>query len=126
MFGYVRPNIVKKTSQKIYRMPFYVSINVAMKRNWQSLTKLANANGNNDFENDNFGQNFDFYNSQKLEKIIEENSGETLVQNILNHEQIIDGDSKTLTIPLRESFRPLGIKILIHFYCLLGGFIYKM
>ncbi len=103
----------------------YVSINVAIKPNWQSLTKLANASGNNDYENDNFGQTFDFYNSHKLEEIIEENSRETLVQNILTPEQIIDGDSKTVTIPLRESFRPLGIKILIYFYCLLGGFIMK-
>jgi hypothetical protein len=104
----------------------YVSINVAIKPNWQSLTKLANASGNNDFKSDNFGQTFDFYNSHKLEKIIEENSEETLVQNILNPEQIIDGDLKTLTIPIGESFRPLGIKNLIHFYCLMGGFIYEM
>jgi hypothetical protein len=31
----------------------YVAANVAIKPNWQSLIKLANANENNDLENEN-------------------------------------------------------------------------
>ncbi len=31
------------------------------------------------------------------------------MQNILNHEQIIDDDSKILTIALGEGFRPFGL-----------------
>ncbi len=109
MFGYVWLNIVIKPLRKIYKTPLYVSINVAIKPNWQSLTKLANASGNNDYENDNFGQTFDFYNSHKLEEIIEENSRETLVQNILNPKQIIDDDLKTLAIVPWKGFWALGL-----------------
>ncbi len=43
-------------------MHFYVATNVAIKPNQESLTELTNANGNNDFENDNCGQNFDLHN----------------------------------------------------------------
>ncbi len=48
-------------------------------------------------------------NWSKFKIYIEENFGETLVQNILNLEQIIDDDSKTLTIAPREDFQPLGL-----------------
>jgi hypothetical protein len=57
-------------------------------------------------KNDNFEQNFELDN---LNKHIEENFKETLVQNILNLEQIIDDDSKTLIIVPREGFQPLGL-----------------
>jgi hypothetical protein len=40
----------------------YVVANVTIKPNWQSLTKLTNASENNDFENDKFGETFDFHN----------------------------------------------------------------
>ncbi len=61
-----------------------VVANVAIKPNWQSLTKLTNASENNDSKNDKFGQTFDFHNWNKIEEIIEKNSKETMVQNILN------------------------------------------
>ncbi len=51
MYGYVWANIVIKTLQEISKMPLYVTTNVAIKPNWQGLIKLANVNGNNDFEN---------------------------------------------------------------------------
>ncbi len=56
----------------------YVTINVVMKPNWQILIELANASGNNDFENDNCGQTFDFHNSKKIEEIIEKKSRENI------------------------------------------------
>jgi len=82
----------------------YVVVDVTIKSNWSSLTKLANASGNNDYENDNFQQTFDFQNSNKFENFIEEDSRKILVQNILNLKQIIDNDSKTLTIALGKGF----------------------
>jgi hypothetical protein len=100
MSSYVQPNIGMKTLREIYKMPLYVATNIAIKPNWQSSTKFANASGNNDLENDNFEQTSHFHNSKKFEEIIEENCGKTLVQNILNPKQIIDDDLKKLTIIL--------------------------
>ncbi len=67
-------------------MPLYVTSNVLIKPDWQNLTKLANASGNNDLENDNFEQTFDLHNLDKIEEIIEKNHGKTLVQNIMSFE----------------------------------------
>jgi hypothetical protein len=50
VFGYVRPNIMKKTLQEIYKTPLYVTTNVWIKPNWQKLIELANENANNDSE----------------------------------------------------------------------------
>jgi len=83
-------------------MLLYVVTNVTIKSNWSSLTKLVNAIGKNDYENDNFQQTFDFHNSNKFEKIIEEDSRKIFVQNILNPKKFIDNDSKTLTITLSK------------------------
>jgi O-acetylhomoserine/O-acetylserine sulfhydrylase-like pyridoxal-dependent enzyme len=83
-------------------MLLYVVTNVTIKSNWSSLTELVNAIGKNDYENDNFQQTFDFHNSNKFEKIIEEDSRKIFVQNILNPKKIIDNDSKTLTIALSK------------------------
>jgi hypothetical protein len=44
-----------------------------------------------------------------FEEIVEENYGDTMVQNILDLEQIIDDKSKSITIVPRESFRLLGL-----------------
>lgn len=73
MFGYVWPNIVIKTLQETYNTLLYAIADATIKSNWLSLTELANASGNNDYENDNFQQTFDFHNLKKFEKIIEEN-----------------------------------------------------
>jgi hypothetical protein len=62
-------------------MPLYITSNVAIKPNWQSLTKLAN-----DLENDNFEQTFDLHNLKKFEEIIGKDHGKTLVQNIMSLE----------------------------------------
>jgi hypothetical protein len=42
--------------------------------------------------------------SGKSEKIIEENYGNTLVKNILNPKQIIDDNTKSLTIAPKKGF----------------------
>jgi hypothetical protein len=44
-----------------------------------------------------------------FEEIVEENYGDTMVQNILFPKQIIDNKSKSITIVLGESFRFLGL-----------------
>ncbi len=100
MLGYVQPNIVIKTLQEIDKMPLYITTNVAIKPNLQGLIEFANASGNNDLENNNFEQISHSHNLDKSKEIIEKNCGETLVQNILHLEQIIDDDSKTLIIVL--------------------------
>jgi hypothetical protein len=41
--------------------------------------------------------------------MFEENYGDTMIQNILDLEQIIDDKSKLITIVFRESFRLLGL-----------------
>jgi hypothetical protein len=86
----------------------YVATNVAIKPNWQILIKLENANGNNDYEIENFEETFYLHNSKEFKEIIKENFAKSLVQNILNPKQIIDDNSKTITIALGEGFRPLG------------------
>ncbi len=102
-------NIVIKTLQETYITLLYVVVDVTIKPNWSNLTKLANASGNNDYENDNFQQTFDFHNSFFFEEIIKENPGKRSVQNILNPKQIIDNDSKTLIIIVGLFFEPLGL-----------------
>jgi len=47
----------------------YAIADATIKSNWLSLTELANASGNNDYENDNFQQTFDFHNLKKFEKL---------------------------------------------------------
>jgi len=98
MLGYVQPNIVIKALQEIDKMPLYKTKNVAIKPNLQGLIEFANASGNNDLENNNFEQIFHSHNLDKSKEIIEKNCGETLVQNILYLEQIIDHHLKTLII----------------------------
>jgi len=48
----------------------YITANVVIIPNWQSLTKLLNASANNDYKNDNLGQTFDLHNSKKFKQII--------------------------------------------------------
>jgi hypothetical protein len=98
-----------KALQKNYEMHLYVVANVAIKPNWQGLIELANATRNNDFENDNLEQTFSFIYFKKNCRNHSRNYGETLVQNILHPEQIIDDDSKTLIIVPIEGFQPLGL-----------------
>jgi hypothetical protein len=40
---------------KNYNRFLYLATNVVMKPNWHNLIELANASGNNDYKNDNFG-----------------------------------------------------------------------
>jgi hypothetical protein len=58
-------------------MHLYVATNVAIKPNWQMQVEIMILK---------------MTILRKFEKVIEENSKETLVQNILNLEQIIDDD----------------------------------
>jgi hypothetical protein len=87
-----------KTLQEIDKMPWYITTNVAIKPNLHGLMEFANASGNNDLENKNFEQISHLHNLDKFKEIIEKHCGETLLQNILHLEQIIDDDSKTLII----------------------------
>jgi len=92
-------------------MPLYVTTNVIIKPNWQGLIELVLLSGNYDYKSDNFEEISHPHNVDKVEEIIEENCGETLVQNILHFKQIIDDDSKTLTIALAKGFQPLGLSL---------------
>jgi hypothetical protein len=48
-------------------------------------------------------------NLDMFEELVEENYGDTMVQNILDLEQIIDRKSKSIIIVPRESFRLFGL-----------------
>ncbi len=76
----------------------YVTANVIIKPNWQGLIELVLVSGNYDYKSDNFKEISYPHNVNKVEEIIEENCGKTLVQSILHPKQIIDDGSKTLTI----------------------------
>jgi len=58
-------------------MPLYVATNVAIKPNWQMQVEIMILK---------------MTILKKIEKVLEENSKKTLVQNILNLEQIIEDD----------------------------------
>jgi hypothetical protein len=62
-----------------------------------------------------FEDNSNFNNLDAFEEIIEKNYGEKLIQDILNHEQIIDDNCKSLVIAPREGFQPLGLFCDKHF-----------
>ncbi len=48
-------------------------------------------------------------NLDTFKKICDENCTYTLMQNILNVEQVIDDNDKSIRITLEEAFQPLGL-----------------
>jgi hypothetical protein len=50
MLGYMCPNIVMKTLQKLCETPLYIDANVSIKSNWQGLVELANASENTQYK----------------------------------------------------------------------------
>jgi hypothetical protein len=54
-------------------------------------------------------QDFDIDNLNTFEEIIEDNFRDTLVQNILGPQQIVDNNSKSLILALGKGFQPFGI-----------------
>jgi hypothetical protein len=56
-----------------------------------------------------FQNYFNFNNSIFFEKVIEKNDSDTLIQDILKHEQIIDGNCKSLMIAHGKGFQHPGL-----------------
>ncbi len=109
MLGYVRPNVVIKALQQIYKTPLYIDAKVLVKPNWQGWIELVNVANENELQKHEFEQDFDIDNLNTSEKIIEGSFGNTLIQNILDLEQIVDDNSKSLSLAPGEGFWPLGI-----------------
>lgn len=103
MLGYVHPNIVIKTLQQIHEPPLYVNAKVYIKPNWKGLVKLANATKATEsflkLENEFNVKNLDIF-----EEIAENNWGNTMIQNLLNPNQIIDDKSQPIIISFGENF----------------------
>jgi hypothetical protein len=58
----------------------------------------------NELQKHEFEQDFDIDNLNTSEKIIEGSFGNTLIQNILDLEQIVDDNSKSLSLAPGEGF----------------------
>ncbi len=59
-------------------------------------------------------ETFDFNHFETFEEIMEKYNIDTLVENILNSEHIIDDNQNLITIVLGEGFQPLGLFCDIH------------
>jgi hypothetical protein len=59
-------------------------------------------------------ETFDSNNFETFEEIMEKNNIDTLVENILNSENIINDNQDSITIVLGKGFQPLGLFCDIH------------
>jgi hypothetical protein len=92
MLGYVGPNIIIKVLQELCQTPLYKSVKISSRPTWQDLVELAHTNE-----------------IIELEIFFDEDCTNTLVQNILNLQHVIDNNDKSITIVLEEGFQPLGL-----------------
>jgi hypothetical protein len=82
----------------------YISAKISIKPNWEDLTKFANTSKNIDFEQNIIENDINEENSDKFEKMLEEKNTNTLLHNLLDVEQIVDNNNKSLTIAPSEVF----------------------
>jgi len=76
------------------------------------LVELANASEK--YMTKMIYETFDFSHFEKFEKNMKKDNINTLVENILNSEHIIDDNQDSITIVLGEGFQPLGLFCDIH------------
>ncbi len=67
MSSYVRPNVVIKELQNIYKIPLYIDAKVLIKPNQQGLIKLTNVANEMNYKNMNL-KDFDTNNLNTFEK----------------------------------------------------------
>ncbi len=77
--------------------------------------ELANISQETEIQKKEFQNDYNFNNSNFFEKVIEKNDSDTLIQDILKPEQIIDGNCKSLTIAHGKGFQSFGLFCDKHF-----------
>ncbi len=82
---------------------------ISIKPNWEDLIEFANACKNFDLEHNFFENDINEENLDKFEKMLKENNANILIHNLLDVEQIVDSNNKSLTIAPSEGFSPLGL-----------------
>jgi hypothetical protein len=106
MSGFVRPNIVMKALFDLCKAPLYENANISIKEDWKDvMDSLINDDNILNKKNEttlNEPISFDGF-----EEVKDIEGTDTLIQNILEPENIIDDDS--IAIALGENFRPLGL-----------------
>jgi hypothetical protein len=90
MSSHVQPNIIIKTLYKLSKTPLYVNANVLVRRDWKMLKNLVNVCQNDKVEIYLFDEALNTLNVDKFEEIIDEDHVDTLVQNILIIEHVVD------------------------------------
>jgi hypothetical protein len=77
--------------------------------------EFTNISQESEIQKKEFQNDYNFNNSNKFEEVIKKIYSDTLIQDILKPEQIIDGNCKSLTIAHGEDFQPLGLFCDKHF-----------
>jgi hypothetical protein len=75
--------------------------------NWQDLVELANKNETIKLEEHTIDANLELKKPNMFEEIVDEDYTNTLVQNILSLEHVIDNNDKSLTIAFGKGFNLL-------------------
>jgi hypothetical protein len=107
MSGFVRPNIVMKALNDLCKTPLYKDANVYIKQDWKdimdsSMNEVPTSNNKNEHISEGL------ISSDGFEEIHDDQGTDTLIQNILEPEQIFDDDDSIAIAP-GENFRPLGL-----------------
>ncbi len=71
--------------------------------------ELANVSENVDSKKNVIAKSIQIMNLNTFEEICDEDCIDTLVQNILNVEQVVDDNDKSIIIAPREGFQPFGL-----------------
>ncbi len=77
--------------------------------NWQDLVELANTNETIKLKEHTIDANLEVKKPNMFEEIVDEDYTNTLVQNILSLEHVIDNNDKSITITPIEGFQPLQL-----------------
>jgi hypothetical protein len=112
MSRFVHPNVVMKALYTLCNTPLYKDIKVSTKQDWKDVMDfLVNDIPNLDkkIENDLDESNL----LDGFEEIVDDESTDTLVQNILEPKNIVDDDDSIAIVP-GENFQPLGLFLNLH------------
>jgi len=82
--------------------------------NWQDLVELTNTNETTKLEH-TIDANLELNKPDTFEEIVDENYINTLLQNILSLEHVIDNNDKSLTIAFGKGSQPFGLFHDAHF-----------
>jgi hypothetical protein len=95
--------------QELCQTPLYKSVKLSIRPNWQGLMELANTNETTKLKEYTIDVNLEIKKPNMFEEVVNENCTNTLVENILNLEHVIDDNDKSLTIAPGEGFQLFGL-----------------